>query len=200
MIGRGGRVLLCGFVALAANASSRAEDGAVFRSKEWGLSVRYPAGLTASTTFKPNAFDRGAWRVSYAAGVGPGTPLVAIALPDLHAEDAGGTSVAMAELRIGASRDPAVLATCLTYGVHSGDDVEQTTRGISGIVFTEIPDNGDGHAGQRIASDDLRAVHDGTCWAIDLVRYRGGSSNKIPEHTHAQIDCLRHLLDEITID
>ena len=71
-----------------------------FVSKDWGVSVRYPADLVASAAFKANYFDRGAWRVSYAADTGPGTRILGLSLPDLKATDAGGESAATAELRI----------------------------------------------------------------------------------------------------
>ncbi len=70
-----------------------AKDG-VFTSEAWGLRARYPAGVIVSDSFRPNFFDRGAWRVSYAADVGIGTPIVAFALPDLHASGAAGGDLA----------------------------------------------------------------------------------------------------------
>ena len=168
-----------------------------FTDKAFGVTVRFPADITPTDTFTPNYFDRGAWRVSYAADVGPGTKIVAFALPALHAMDAGGDSEARAELRIGASRDPDVVASCLGYGMNSGDNVETATRTIGGITFTEVPDNGDGGMQQRISTDDFRAVHEGVCYAIDFVQYVGGTSNKKPGYAPAQIERLRGILSAI---
>ncbi len=182
----------------------RAEPGAaadlqIFTSAPLGLTLRYPADLAPRDTFTPNSFDRGAWRVSYAADVGPGMRIVAFALPSLHASDAGGDSEASAELRIGVSRDPDVVASCLTYGMNSGDNIASDTRTLGGVVFIEVPDNGDGGLQQRISSDDLRAVHDGACYAIDLVQFVGGTSNKRPAHTAAQLAELRGILATIRL-
>jgi hypothetical protein len=186
--------------AMMAASPLAAADLATFTAKPWGLTVRHPAELSASYMFRPNSFDRGAWRVSYAADTGPGTPIVAFALPELHASNAGGDSTATEELRIGASRDPDVLAGCLTYGMNSGDNAEIGTRDIGGVRFTEVPDNGDGGLSQHIATDDFRALRDGTCWAIDLVHYVGGTSNVRPDYTPEQIARLKAILDTIHFD
>ena len=193
------RVAVCAAALIVASPLAAA-DLATFTAKPWGLTVRHPADLPANDVFRQNSFDRGAWRVSYAADIGPGTPIVAFALPDLHATDAGGDSDATAELRIGASRDPDVLAGCLTYGMNSGDNAQTAERDIGGVRFTEVPDNGDGGMSQHIATDDYRAVRDGTCWAIDLVHYVGGTSNKRPDYTPDQIGRLRAILDTIRFD
>ena len=82
--------------------------------------------------------------------------------------------------------------------MNSGDNVESATRTIGGVVFNEVPDNGDGGLQQRISTDDLRAVHGGACYAIDLVQFVGGTSNKPPRYTPAQIEHLRGILAAIT--
>ena len=150
-----------------------------FRSHEWGVTIRYPADLRIGTDFTPSYFDRGAWRISYAADTGPGTRIVAFALPTLKTSDAGGDSTAFAELRVGASRDPEVLRNCLTYGMNSGNNVETATRDIGGVRFTEVPDNGDAEMMKTFRTDDFRAVHAGACYAVDLVQFVGGTANKL---------------------
>lgn len=176
------RAGLAGVAAFAAASLPAVAAETTFRAPDWGLSLLHPADLTVGTRFSSNYFDRGAWRVSYAADTGPGTRIVAISLPPLHANDAGGESTATAELRIGASRDPGVIKTCLTYGMNSGNNVEQRTRVIGGVMFTEVPDNGDTEMMKTIQTDDLRAVYDGACWAIDLVTFVGGTSNRRPAY------------------
>ena len=183
--------------AFAGGGRLTAAELKTFASPAWGIALRYPADLAPSETFTPNYFDRGAWRVSYAADVGAGARIVAFALPPLRASDAGGDSEATAELRIGASRDPDVVASCLAYGMNSGDNVETAARTLGGVTFTEVPDNGDGGMQQRISSDDLRAVHDGACYAVDLVQYVGGTSNRRLSYAPEQIDRLRRIIDSI---
>lgn len=191
---------LIGVVSLWGTALLGAPDLATFRSAPWGLTIRYPADLATSTVFKENYFDRGAWRVSWAADTGPGTRLVAFSLPDLAVHDAGGDSRATAELRIGASRDPDVVAGCLTYGMNSGNNAELRMRTVGGVTFTEVPDNSDGEMGKTFTTDDFRAVHRGTCFAIDLAVFVGGTSNRPPAVAPADLDRLKSILDTIHFD
>ena len=96
-----------------------------------------------------------------------------------------------------ASRDPDVVASCLTYGMNSGDNVESATRTIGGVAFTEVPDNGDGGMQQRISSDDLRAVHEGACYAIDLVAIRRRHQHQAAAlHAGADRQPSRHPVDD----
>jgi len=179
--------------------AARAETpGAIFTAEDWGLVVRYPSGLRVSTRFRKSYLDFGAWRVSYAAGPGEGTPIVSFALPDLHVKDAGGAGEASAELRIGASRDPTALATCRTYGMNSGNNVEERTRVIGGLTFTEVPDNSDASMMTQIRSDDFRALDGGTCWAIDIIRITAGTSESPPDYPPAQLALLERVLDGIS--
>ena len=184
-------------LALAAPAAG-AGNQATFADAAWGLVVRYPAALAVSTRFRPNYLDSGAWRVSYAAGAGAGTPIAAFVLPDLTSDDPKNPGMATAELRIGASRDPDTLATCLSYGMNSGNNVEQRTRVIGGLTFNEVPDNSDAAMMQTIATDDLRAVDHGTCWAIDIVLYARATTDQRPEYPPAQIALLGSVLDGIS--
>ncbi len=171
-----------------------------FASTDWGVRVRYPADLVAATTFKTIYFDRGAWRVSYAADTGPGTRLLGLSLPDLKAGNAGGDSAATAELRVGASRDPDVVGTCLSYGTNSGNNAEVRQRTIGGVAFTEVPDNSDGETSRQIQTDDFRAVHHGACYAIDLVLFVEGIGDKLPAFAPTQVDRLRDVLNSIHFD
>lgn len=188
-------------LALAAMAAPAGADEAatlVFQAPAWGLSVRYPADLTVLRRFKTNYFDRGDWRMSYAAGAGDGEPIVAFALPDKRVEDAGGAGDATIELTIGASRDPATVRGCTTYGMNSGDNVILAHRRIGDTMFSEVPDNDDGGARQRVRSDDFRAVRNNTCWAIDVRLYTGGTSNATPVFTSAEIAHVDTVLDGIS--
>ncbi len=183
--------------ALAAATSAIGDDAtATFVARGWGLVVRYPAALEVSPSFRASYLDAGGWRVSYAAGAGTGTAIVALRLPDLTSP----AGKANAELRIGASRDPDTLASCLTYGMNSGDNVEQRTRSIGGVRFTEVPDNGDAAMMQTIRTDDFRAVDHGICWAVDIVRYSLAAEGSPPDYTPAQLAALRGVLDGISFD
>ena len=183
--------------ALAAATSAFGDDAtATFVARGWGLVVRYPAALEVSPSFRASYLDAGSWRVSYAAGAGTGTPIVAFRLPDLTSP----AGTASAELRIGASRDPDTLASCMTYGMNSGDNVEQRIRSIGGVRFTEVPDNGDAAMMQTIRTDDYRAVDHGICWAVDIVRYSLAAEGSPPDYTPAQLAALRGVLDGISFD
>lgn len=171
-----------------------------FHSADWHLTIRYPADLVIARSFKKNYFTDGAWRMSYAAGSGPGEAIIAFSLPDRRSTDAGGDRSATLELTIGGSRDRSVVASCLTYGMNSGNNVEVDHRSIGGVVFTEVPDNSDGGSMQHIQSDDLRAVHDGACYAIDIVEFTGGTSAKPLGFSASDVDRLKSLLNGIIFD
>lgn len=193
----GGAIAL---LATAVLASASPAACATFRSAEWGVTIGYPANLAVESRFKSNFMDRGAWRVSYAADTGPGSSIIGFTLPDIEVADDGGSGKATAELRFGASRDADVVASCLTYGLNSGNNVESRSLTIGGVTFVEVPDNSDGEMSKMIRSDDLRAVHKGVCYAIDLVLYVEGTSNRRPEFSPVQMERLKDVLGHVAFD
>lgn len=99
------------------------------------------------------------WK-TYAAADSQGTPVVSLAVP-------GSNHVTDAEIRIGASRSPEEVRHCAESpsSVRTGS-VGQAT--INGIRFTRF-DAGDAAMSHYLDVHSYRAVHDSTCYAIDLV-------------------------------
>lgn len=98
------------------------------------------------------------------APVGPGTGLVRFSAESFRAGDQPLLTTTI--LQLGTSRDPAVVADCLTRGLNGGNGSKQEDRTIGGVRFT-VYRNGDAGMSHQLVSTDLRAVRGGACIAID---------------------------------
>ena len=130
-----------------------------FASVRWDFSIDHPAGWQVRHEFRGGYLASDAWK-TYAAPDSKGTPVVALAVP-------GSSQITAAEIRIGASRSPEEVAGCTkpASAVRSGS-VGQAP--IDGIRFTRF-DAGDAAMSHYLDVRSYRTVHDGTCYAIDLV-------------------------------
>lgn len=130
-----------------------------FASTRWGFSIDDPAGWQVRRGFHGGYLASDTWK-TYAAPDSQGTAVVALTVP-------GSNHVTAAEIRIGASRSPEEVARCTkpSSAVRSGS-VAQVT--IHGTRFTRF-DSGDAAMSHYLNVRSYRTVHDGTCYAIDLV-------------------------------
>ena len=130
-----------------------------FVSAHWDFSIDHPPGWQVRRGFRGGYPASDAWK-TYAAPDSQGTPVVALAAP-------GSDNVTAAEIRIGASRSPEELRQCAKppSSVRTGSVVEAT---IDGIRFTRFA-AGDAAMSHYLDVHSYRTVHDGTCYAIDLV-------------------------------
>ena len=118
------------------------------------------------------------WRFVWdGSAVGPGEVVVRLVLKVRPA--AGSPGTASEVLRIGRSRDQRVVRTCLTYGLRGGSGRRLPDRVINGRRFAAWV-NSDAGMSQAIAATDLRAVVDGTCYAVERFRYGESASDGDP--------------------
>jgi hypothetical protein len=132
-----------------------------FASPDWGFSIDLPAGWQVRRGFRGGYLASDAWK-TYAAPDSHGTPVIAMAVP-------GSNHVTAAEIRIGASRSPEEVARCTKppNATRAGGAGQVT---INGIRFTRF-DAGDAAMSHYLDVRSYRTVHEGACYAIDLLVY-----------------------------
>lgn len=146
----------------------RGAGGPIFNSTEYGIQLRYPAGLELHRDFSASYLSNGAWKTYAGADAPPGHPLVALVMPTSNEVTAG-------ELRIGVSRDPAAIRTCRNIPSAALPDSVGTTM-IDGVPFTtyKARDAGMSH---YLMVRSYRAAHKNTCYAMDVLVY--GTNPKV---------------------
>lgn len=132
-----------------------------FASSRWGFSIDRPKGWQVRRGFRGGYLASNAWK-SYAAPDSRGTPVIALAMPESN-------RVTAAEIRVGASQSPEEVARCKKPpdAARAGGAGQAT---IDGIRFTRF-DAGDAAMSHYLDVHSYRTVHDGACYAIDLVVY-----------------------------
>lgn len=137
------------------------ESAPRFAASQWDFSIGHPAGWRVTRDFRGGYLASDTWK-TYASPGSHGTPVVALAVP-------GSNHVTAAEIRIGASQSPEEVARCTKppTAVRAGS-VGQVT--INGAHFTGF-DAGDAAMSHFLDVRSYRTVHDGACYAIDLVVY-----------------------------
>ncbi len=131
----------------------------VFSSDEWGFQIDYPSAWTLQRDFDHGYLDNGAWK-TYAAPGSKGTPVLALSLPGSNAITAG-------ELRIGVSdaADEVRRCTVPPDAVRPGS-VGEARIGDAAFATFEAADAAMSH---YLSVRSYRTVHDGRCYAIDLL-------------------------------
>ncbi len=138
-----------------------------WRSEDGKIAFKYPATLTPTQDFSATYFTPEGWRAMFdGAPVGPGTGQIRFGAKSYR----GGVQpfIVTTFLQLGTSRDPAVVADCLTRGLAGGNGSQQEDRTIGGVRFTVFK-NSDAGMSHQLSSTDLRAVRGGTCIAIDRI-------------------------------
>lgn len=128
-----------------------------FVDRRFGIAVDYPSTLQAGPHAPASYLGRDSWRGLAGAG-GHVTPLLALTLP-------GSNHMATATLRIGASRSRHALDHCLQPP--AGARTPGTATQLGGVAFTSF-ELSDAAMSHFLHMQVYRAVHDGTCYAVDL--------------------------------
>lgn len=149
-------------------ADASAVRGLVFSSARYGVQLRYPATLELHRDFSMSYLSNGAWKTYAGPGAPPGEPLVALVMPTSNEVTAG-------ELRIGVSRDPEAIRSCKSIPAAALPDSVGTTI-IDGVPFTTFKARDAGMSHYLIVRS-YRAVHDSTCYAMDVLVY--GTNPKV---------------------
>ncbi|MER2178434.1 MAG: hypothetical protein ABS955_12275 [Stenotrophomonas maltophilia] len=132
----------------------------VYQEGASGIAVGPVAGARVAHDFRRDYLASPTWKL-FAPPASVGTPLVALVLD-------GSDRVTAAELRIGRSDDAAAIKTCLEMPAEAAGPAVGATVDIGGVPFTHFT-AGDAAMSHYVNAESYRAVHDGGCYAIDLV-------------------------------
>jgi hypothetical protein len=145
----------------SANASSASPSSPAYVDDAWGFRIDTPTGWTLRHDFQHGYLTNGAWK-TFAAPGSQGQPVLSLVMP-------GSNQVTDAEIRIGASRDPAEVQQCAEppSAVVAGS---VATQRIDGIAFTTFQAR-DAAMSHHLDVHAWRVVHGGACYAIDLLVY-----------------------------
>jgi hypothetical protein len=143
----------------AASAARPAALGHTVGSENAGFRIDVPTGWQVRRRFDPSYLANAAWK-TYAGPGSHGRPMLALILP-------GSDRITDAEIRIGTSHGVKEVRACTATppAVRAGS---ASTQRIGDIVFTTF-ESGDAAMSHRLKVHAYRVVHDGTCYAIDLL-------------------------------
>ncbi len=150
-------------------------------SPDGRVSLLRPAIAQPTTSGEPlSTLMSPGWRLIWGgAHPTPGRMIVRLTLkvaPEAPAKTA--TEV----FQVGASRDPAVVKSCLRYGLDSGSGERKPARVINGVRYS-VWSNGDAGMSQSIGGTDLRAVVAGACYAVERFTVSESASGGDPSVT-----------------
>ena len=175
----------------AAPAVQVAPTERTFATLDHFIELDYPADLTPNPAWQGTYFTSPGWRTVWdGAPVGPGSKIVRFALDGLPASppDSKATEV----LQIGSSRDPAVVSTCLTHGLATGNTTRLTDRVIDGRRFVAYR-NGDAGMSHQMTASSLRAVIGDRCVAVDRLSMVGMRAVGEAGPARTQVDATAEL-------
>lgn len=140
-------------------AAAKRVDSDIFVSEAWRFRIDVPPGWTVRRDFRSSQLANGTWK-SFAPPDSHGQPVLALTVP-------GSDKIKDAEIRIGASRAAKEVHGCTTPppAVRPGS---AATRHINGVAFTTF-EAADAAMSHRLDVHAYRTVHDGACYAIDLL-------------------------------
>lgn len=130
-----------------------------YENLDYGIALSYPAQQWDRGKGGKDYFGEDGWRL----GAGPDAPGAELLVLRLK----GSNEIRTGELRLGASRDPAALATCTEPDPWARRGSIGEAR-LDGVTFTTFQ-GGDAAMNHYRKVHAYRAVHDGVCYAIDLL-------------------------------
>ncbi|EKF73521.1 hypothetical protein A11A3_13325 [Alcanivorax hongdengensis A-11-3] len=150
--------ILTGCDKAARSSPQESSTGKVFDSEEYGVSLAYDTDQAHLTDPGNGYFGTAGWRLDRPDD--KGQTLLTLRLT-------GSDEIRAGELHLGVSRAPQALAAC----TRPGDNVRPASidsTSLANIAFTTF-DGGDAAMNHYQHFRAWRAVHNGTCYAIDLV-------------------------------
>ena len=145
----------------AQDATAPSTEADAYADRSWGFRIEVPSHWTAHRDFVHGYLANDSWK-AYAAPDSHGTAIVSLTLP-------GSNEITSAEIRIGASRGADEIAQCSVPpdSLRAGSLHHERIGDVDFTVF---------EAADAAMSHDLdvrgyRTVHDGACYAIDLLVY-----------------------------
>ncbi|MHB1058797.1 MAG: hypothetical protein ACYC0F_13050 [Rhodanobacter sp.] len=139
--------------------ASASTDSATHRDPEHGFAIAVPSGMQLRRDFQRSYLGDASWK-AFAGPGSHGVPAAALVLD-------GSNRITAAELRIGIGTDSEALAHCLDVPA-SGVPAAADTAALAGVPFTHFH-AADAAMSHYLEVEGYRAVHDGRCYAIDLL-------------------------------
>lgn len=136
-------------------------DIQVLESASFGFRIEIPKGWTAQPGAHGSGLANNAWK-AYAAPGSQGTLVATLVVP-------GSNHITDAELRIGVSRARDEIRACAALPSTARSGSKAFER-IGGVDFTKFA-AGDAAMGHYLDVHGFRAVHEGACYALDLLVY-----------------------------
>jgi len=133
----------------------------VLESKRFGFRIEYPKGWKARRDFRGSYLANGSWK-TYAPPDSQGTPVAALIVP-------GSNPITNAEVRIGVSRARDEVESCSKppSSLRAGSTDRERIDSADFVKF----EAGDAAMSHYLEVRSYRAVHEGACYAIDLLVY-----------------------------
>ncbi|HEX5961655.1 MAG TPA: hypothetical protein VFY97_10485 [Rhodanobacteraceae bacterium] len=140
-------------------SAARPAAGRSITSADWGFSIGVPAGWAVRHGFHPSYLANAAWK-TFAGSDSQGKPVLSLVMP-------GSNRISDAEIRIGASRAANEVRHCTTppSAARAGSTATQPINGATFATF----DARDAAMSHHLHVRAYRSVHDGACYAIDLL-------------------------------
>lgn len=144
-----------------ATSGAATPRGQVYRDATWRFAIDVLPGWTIRHDFESSYLANGAWK-TYAGPQSQGTSVVALGVP-------GSDRITDAEIRIGVSKSADEVRRCTTPpdAVRAGSQGHATIGGVEFVTFAAS----DAAMSHHLDVQSYRVVHDGTCYAIDLLVY-----------------------------
>lgn len=144
---------------VAPSASEKSRQ--ILESTTFGFRIEYPKSWAAQRNFRGNYLANDTWK-TYAAPDSQGTPVAALILP-------GSNDITNAEIRIGVSRASPEVRACSVApsSLRAGSTDRERIDGADFVKFQA----GDAAMSHYLEVHSYRAIHDGACYAIDLLVY-----------------------------
>lgn len=153
-------LLRTGCAAQSPAQQSSHTDKAAFASAEYDIRLAYPDDLQRPQANDTAYLGGDAWKAYAGPDAAPGKRLLTLVMPQSN-------DITTGALRIGVSRDATAVDNCTTLpSAALPDSVGKTT--IDGVTFTTYTARDAGMSHYRIAHS-YRAVHDHTCYAMDVL-------------------------------
>lgn len=148
-----------GAQAVIASATPTRTHNRSLTNDAWGFRIEAPQGWGVRHDFRSSYLANGTWK-TFAPPDSQGKPILALTVP-------GSNRISDAELRIGASRAADEVRRCATppSALRPGS---VATQRINGVAFTTF-EAGDAAMSHHLEVHAWRVVHDGTCYAVDLL-------------------------------
>ncbi|HET7306969.1 MAG TPA: copper resistance protein NlpE [Gammaproteobacteria bacterium] len=131
-----------------------------FTSTRYNFRLTYPAGLELHHSFHKSYLATDGWKTYLGPDGPPGRPLVALVMQDSN-------NITDGELRIGVSRDPAAIKTCMKLPGAARPDTQRSVT-IDGVPFTTFK-AADAAMSHYLIVQSFRGVHRRTCYAFDVL-------------------------------